>query len=316
MRILEFDELPPDTETQAQLLDLSVAWAPVSFSKISEVRKMGYPCADYVGVYAVEKGEILSAVRVLRLPYTTPEGVRQIAGIQGVVTRRDSRRRGVARELLREVHRREKAAGCEYSMLWTGRGLVAHSLYESLGYRDVYTPDLAVLHKSRNRGAGRYVLESLGEGGTRVMEELHASATAGRLGFTPRPSGMVRSAIHLGFLPADSLFTIRRGGKDVGYAVLQKHHTWCSLEELVLDRRTPIEEVLPTLEASISDGWFVIRNTVVRDLTPLLQRRGYHCSPWAYYSLLALPLKRSGEDVVDMLGTGDRLFTCQGLDYF
>jgi GNAT superfamily N-acetyltransferase len=317
LRILEFDKLPSGLEPQAQLLDLSAAWAPNDFKRFKEARRMGYPSADYVGVYAVENGEILSAVRVLRLPYTTPEGVQQIAGIQGVVTRRDSGRKELARRLLLEVHRREKAAGIKYSLLWTGRGQVAHSLYESLGYRDVYTPELAALRKgAREHGLGRYTLKDVKEDGVGPLEALHEKATMDRLGFTPRPSGIVRSLIHLGFLARESLQAVFRGGRLVGYALLQKHSMWCSLDELILDAETPLEEVLPTLEAAARGGWFVIRNTSVRDALPLLRKRGYHYSPFAYYSLMALPLEKPSEDVAEELGSGSPRFTCQHLDYF
>lgn len=278
---------------------------------------MGYPSADYVGIYAVEKGQVLSAVRVLRLPYTTPNGVQQIAGIQGVVTRRDRGREGLARELLVEVHRREKAAGSVYSLLWTGRGLVAHSLYESLGYRDVYTPDLATLRRgSRVHGPQRYALEGVKEDSLSSLEALHGRATAGRLGFTPRPSGIVRSLIHVGFLARESLYSIFRGEELVGYALLQRQPTWCSVDELVLDPETPLDQVLPALEATALGGWFVIRNTAVRDALPLLRRRGYHYSPFAYYSLLALPLEKPSKNTAKELGTESPRFTCQQLDYF
>lgn len=278
---------------------------------------MGYPSAEYVGVYAVENGEILSAVRVLRLPYTTPEGIQQVAGIQGVVTRRDSGRRGLARKLLREVHRREKAAGSKYSLLWTGRGQVAHSLYESLGYRDVYTPEVATLRRdNRNHSPRRYDLKGAKTGSTDPLEALHNKVTMGHLGFTPRPQGIVRSLIHLGFLARESLRAVSSGGKLVGYVLMQKHSTWCSLDEVVLDPEAPLEEVLPTLEATARGGWFVIRNTSVRDALPLLRKRGYHYSPFAYYSLLALPLEKPSKDLAEELGTGIHGFTCQQLDYF
>jgi GNAT superfamily N-acetyltransferase len=316
LRILEFDELSSTVEPQAQLLDLSAAWAPNDFKRFKEARRMGYPSADYVGVYAVEGGEILSAVRVLRLPYTTPKGVQQVAGIQGVVTRRDRGRKGLARELLLEVHRREKAAGSAYSLLWTGRGQVAHSLYENLGYRDVYTPELVTIRKESRDSPQRYTLKNVKKDGLGSLEMLHGKATAGRLGFTPRPPGIVRSLIHLGFLAKESLRALFRGGKLVGYVILQKQSTWCGLNELVLDSETPVEKVLPALEATAQGGWFVIRNTAARESLSLLRRRGYHYSPFAYYSLLALSLEKPSEDLAEELGTEDPRFTCQQLDYF
>lgn len=316
MRILEFDELGSALEPQAQLLDLAAGWAPNDFGKFKQARRMGYPSAAYAGIYAVENGEILSAVRVLRLPYTTAEGIQQVAGIQGVVTRRDSGRKGLARKLLLEAHTREKDAGSKYSLLWTGRGQVAHSLYEDLGYQDVYAPDLATFRVEKRGNSGPYTLKDVEESDLDALEELHRRATAGRLGFTPRPRGIVRSLLHIGFLAKESLHVVFYAGRMVGYAQLQRSSAWCSLNELVLEPETPVERVLPTLEATAKGGWFAIRNTVVRDALPLLRRRGYSYSPFAYYSLLALPLEKPSSDIAEELGTADRRFACQHLDYF
>ncbi len=128
MRIVDHDELSSASQQQVHLLDMTAGWGALDFSDINQARKTGYPATDYFGVYAVEGGEVLSAVRVIRFPFTTPNEVRQVAGIQGVVTRRDTGRKGLAYKLLEEVHRRERASGKKFAMLWTGRGVVAHGL--------------------------------------------------------------------------------------------------------------------------------------------------------------------------------------------
>ena len=319
LRILEYRELPPEAEEKAQLLDLSVGWGIMGFRRLDEARRMGYPAADYFAVYAVENGDVISTVRVLRMPITTRFGVQQAAGIQGVITRRDMKGRGIARRLLEEVHRRERAAGSEYSLLWTSRGLAAHRLYLSLGYRDVYTPELAFLGRQGQRlGRKPDAVRGAGRDDIEYLESLHREATAGRLGFTPRPAGVVRSLMYLGFLEARSLKVVLHAGERMGYAILQKHQggQWCSLEELVLDPAFSAEEAFSMLEATAPRGWFVVRNTVVRDIKEPLRRRGYQFSSLAYYSLLALPLSKSSGNIVYDLGTEDPLFTCQHLDYF
>ena len=71
MRIIDHDELPLSMEAQIQfLLDMSAGWGPMDFKSIAEARRLGYPAADYVGVYAVEEREVLSEVRVIRIPFT------------------------------------------------------------------------------------------------------------------------------------------------------------------------------------------------------------------------------------------------------
>jgi GNAT superfamily N-acetyltransferase len=319
LRILEYAELPPDAEEKAQLLDLSVGWGIMGFRRFDEARRMGYPASDYFAVYAVENGDIVSTVRVLRMSITTRAGVQQAAGIQGVVTRRDMKGRGIARRLLEEVHRRERAAGSEYSLLWTSHGLAAHRLYLSLGYRDVYTPELAFLRREERRPGRKHdAIRGARRDDIEYVENLHREATRCRLGFTPRPAGVVRSLLHLGFLEATSLKVILHSGEAMGYAILQKHQggQWWSLEELVTAPGSSAEEAFSMLEAMAPTGWFVVRNTVVRDLDDPLRRRGFQFSSLAYYSLLALSLKKNTGDIVDDLGTEDRLFTCQYLDYF
>lgn len=184
VRILNHDELPSEAEAQVQLLHGSVGWGPIDFGRIRKARELGYPTPSYFGVYAVEDGQVMSAVWVLRLPFTDAEGAGTVGGIQGVVTRRDQSRRGLARMLLQEVHRREKASGCKHVMLWTGRGMVAHGLYESLGYQDVYTPELAVKACDRAQRPTKYELRKVGESEAGILEKLHHEATSGRLGFT------------------------------------------------------------------------------------------------------------------------------------
>lgn len=317
MRVLTHDELPSEAESQVHLLDLAAGWGAMDFRRISMARKIGYPAAEYFGVYAVEGKEVLAMVRVLRLPYTTREGVEQVAAIQGVVTRRDRQRRGLARTLMEEVHGREKEAGSSLSLLWTGRGQVAHGLYESLGYVDVYTPELAVLHCPRKlMKPKRYELKRVRSEDVGRIEKLHAAATKGRLGFTPRHPGLVPPLLKLGFITLNSLRLIARDSEPVGYALIQKSLGWPRLDELVtLDKADP-SEVVSLFESEAPGGWLAIRNTAVRDHLETLRRRRYSISHLANYGLLALALDRRYSDVPGVLGTASGSFTCQMLDYF
>ena len=54
MRIMGHDELPSDMEADLQLLRLSIGWAPRDFSRTEQARSVGFPSADYFGLYAVE----------------------------------------------------------------------------------------------------------------------------------------------------------------------------------------------------------------------------------------------------------------------
>ena len=318
MRIIDHDELAPSMEAQVHLLDMSAGWAPMDFKSIEHARRSGYPSADYVGVYAVEGREVLSEVRVIRIPFTTPGLTTEIAsGIQGVATRRDRSGRGLARKLLEEVHRREKAAGIRLALLWTGHAMVAHGLYNSLGYVDVHTPKIAVRFCGGRRGEpSGYELRKVREKDAETIAALHTEATKGRIGFTPRAAGLLSSLFELGFVKPESIRMILRDGRAVGYVMLESNPLWTRFDEVVFCRGAKLGDILDLLESEAPNRWLLLRNTFVQDASPLLRRRRYALSDHAYYGLLAAPLQGSASRFTRALGTSDPRFSCQYLDYF
>ncbi len=195
--------------------------------------------------------------------------------------------------------------------------MVAHGLYQSLGYVDVHTPELAVLNcvGTRKKPEG-YELKHVRAVDSDLIERLHEKATKGRVGFTPRPRGIVASLLKLGWLKLESIRLILRDGEPVGYAILEKNPGWSKLDELVATDAAQLEDVLSLFESEAKGCWLTIRNTVVRDSADLLRNRHYLISPYAYYSLLGLPIAGHDSDVMQTLGTQNPLFTCQMLDYF
>lgn len=317
MRIVDHDELPPTLEPQAHLLDASTDWVPMDFHKVKEARRMGYPAAPYFGVYAVEGGKVLSTVRVLRLPYTLPSGRKEtISGVQGVVTRREWSRRGLARALFAEVHRREREAGIRFVMLWTGHSGNAHILYTSIGYDDVYTPYLAIGRcRARALAPRGYATKVVDRSDARIIERLHSEATANRVGFTPRPKGNVAALFHFWVKP-DSFRLILHEGKPVGYLRLQKGEGWARSDEIVLPGWVPPETALKILEAEAPGGWLILAGTFAKDARLLLKRQSFAFTEHSYYGLLAKPLEGVHPDLPRELGTTSSSFSCHFLDFF
>lgn len=318
LRIVEYDELPAAWEPQVQLLDASTGWMPLDFRRLKEARKLGYPAADYFALYAVEKDEVQSVVRVLRIPYTTQGGTKKtVSAIQGVVTRREQSRQGLARELLDEVHAREKAAGYGFAMLWTGYSNVAHNLYNSIGYVDVYTPNLAMVRCDMPKAKPRdYEIRVGKKSDAEIIEKLHAESTKGRVGFTPRPKGLVLALFKLGLVKPDSLRLILFHGEPVGYVQLQKGSGWIRSEEVVLSKNAEPEHVVELLESEAAPGWFVLFGTFVGDSLGFLRRRGYSFTDYAHFGLMVRPLVELHHDLRRELGMTARSFTCHFLDYF
>jgi hypothetical protein len=259
-------------------------------------------------------------VRVLRLPYTFLDGhTETISAIQGVTTRRDVGGRGLAKELLNEVHARERRAGSSFSLLWTSRSNMAHQLYESLGYRDVYTPDLAARKvPGRRVGKGRCVLKTAKIGDAVKIERLHAVATRNRIGFTPRPERFIRYLLNLRFTRPDSFRLVLRDGHPVGYLELSEAPDWVRVSEAVMrGDSSDTAGLLDVLERLAAGRCLALWNTFVRDSRSVLVGRGYSVSDFAYYSLMALPLNGShAKGQESALGVADPRFVCQALDYF
>jgi GNAT superfamily N-acetyltransferase len=320
MRIVSFDELPEGSEPKAQLIDASVGWLLTDFGRLKEARRLGYPAADYYGVYAVEGGEVQSAVRVLRIPYTLASGSTEtVSGICGVATRREWSRRGLARALLGEAHRREAAAGNRFSLLWMGFWNFSHTLYSSIGYADIYTPRLAMRRcdgpKPRSERQ-KYELRPARKGDAATIEELHAESTRGRVGFTPRPKSALLPLFALGWVKPDAFRLILSGGEPVGYLQIQKGRGWVKSDEVVLTSRADPGEVASLLQREATPGWLLLQGTFVRDSSALLRRLGYLFTDYLYYGLMARPLEGAPGDIKRKLGTDSRSFTCHFLDYF
>jgi hypothetical protein len=259
---------------------------------------------------------------VTRIPYTLPNGKKEIvSAIGGVITKQDHSGQGLARRLLKEVHRREKAYGSRFSLLWTGRNNIAHHLYASLGYVDIYTPELAMVKCIRKPEAPseQYSLEKARSSDAKTIEQIHSDATKNRLGFTPRVPGLVGILFKLGWVRPELFRLILRDNEIIGYCLeFQKSKGWTGSSEIVVaGHRAEGEHVIPLLEREAGNGWLILGNTFVRDNYATLKSRRYSIASFAYTTLMALPLDGTkSHDIAPLLSAEDAGFVCHRLDSF
>jgi GNAT superfamily N-acetyltransferase len=323
LQIVDFDALSNEMWNQVQLLDLSTGWGMTDLEDMRRAIKLGYPSADYFGVFAVEDGEIVSTVRVSRIPYTLSGGKREVvSAIGGVVTRHDHSRQGLARRLLEEVHEREKADERRFSLLWTGRNNVAHHLYESLGYVDIYTPELAMVKCNRKlkTPSKQYSLVKATNKDAKTIERMHSNATKNRLGFTPRVPSLLNVLFKLGWFRPELFHLILHDDKIIGYYLeFQKARGWIGSSEIIVaaDDEAENEQVIPLLEREAGNGWLILGNTFVRDNYDALKKRGYTTATFAYTTLMAKHLNGTKpKNVARLLGAKNPRFVCHRLDGF
>jgi GNAT superfamily N-acetyltransferase len=329
MRILTHDELDNSFDPQVQLLHLGTEWSVIDFERVKQIRIAGYPAADYYSVYAVEGSEVLAKVEAIHIRYEMPGGPEIMAGISGVVTRRDRSREGLAKQLLLDVHKRERASGIRYSLLWTGRHNRAHSLYKSIGYVDIFDPGVALIKtrrvENRNIHSNEVNVRTAQRADAPLMEELYSKAAAHRLGFTKRYKGFAEMAFSLEFDKPSSYRIFSkgdRGSEAIGYAQFQDNPVgWIRSSEVVLvkEEERYLEPIIQLLEDEANGKWLAFSHSFIFNQRKLLEeKRGYAFSIHTYETLMACDLdnEESAEDMIKLLGTSDPIFTCQRFDHF
>jgi GNAT superfamily N-acetyltransferase len=321
MQILTYDDLTPSMERDRTLIHLSSFGGVSPAREIDLWRRRAHAFADYVGLFAVEGGEVLGQLFVLRIPYVFSDGPGEISGIAGVGTRPDRGRQGIARMLFTEALQRERKAGFRYSLLWTNRSWVAHGFYEFLGYRDVYSSPWAVHAPSarRRRSVRSAAIRPARNADLSEIDLLHDRFGAQRLGFCRRVKGYFPSAFLSGWIdPAQNLLVARSDRGLVGYAHLDRTPRRIVCGELVgyslAVRRKLVAEV-----ARRSVGMpFAFQHSVVTDSPALFQNSGYSTVAQTWNVLMAAAIGRewSTSEAVDQFGTKDTRFLCFSADRF
>jgi GNAT superfamily N-acetyltransferase len=331
MRILTHDEIPDSFDTQVQLLQLGANWGIFDFDQIKRAREMGYPSTDYFAVYAIEEGEIFAKVDTIHIDFETSKGeLETMCGISGVLTRRDKSRLGFAKQLLLDVHERERKSGIKYSILWTGRNNKAHNLYESLGYVDIYDPGVALLKTQKHDDKGSNNIDNLAirvanadNNDAELMEDLHTKINSDRLAFRKRPKHYMKIMFDLQFEKPDSFRIFLCNNTPVGYAHFQQNTGWVRSSEIITQPKY-YEAAISLLEAEAKkkkkdNNWIALGFSFISDARSLLAKRGYAFADYTYATLMACDLEQPSTkkaQIDSLLGANDPRLVCHRFDHF
>jgi GNAT superfamily N-acetyltransferase len=321
MRFLTFDELTPSMDAERLLVHLSTLGGAADRRSVAVWRRRSNIFAEYVGVFAVEAGHVVGQTLVKRLPYTFPGGTEVIGAIASVGTRPDRARAGVARQILEEVHRREREAGIRYVALWTNRSWGAHRLYEKLGYRDVYAFPWAVRPPRAigNRRHPEIKVRPAHPGDLSELERLHDRRAAGRIGFCRRPKRLLHTASATGELtPQKALIVAPARGRIEGYADLVSTPVRTVCGELVAESLAIRVSLVAAVELRAKGTAVAFQHTPVADTPELFRHRGYATMTAGWYVLMAGGLDRpmSSRAAIATFATHDRRFLCLSGDRF
>jgi GNAT superfamily N-acetyltransferase len=321
MRFLTFDELTPSMDADRLLVHLASLGGAADRRAVALWRRRSNLLAEYVGVFAVDRGRVVGQTLVKRLSYTFPDGTEPIGAIASVGTRPDRARAGIARQLLTEVHRRELDAGIRYVSLWTNLSWGAHRLYEKLGYRDAYLfpwavrPPAPASTRSPLRGRARPGrVTDLPE-----LERLHERRARGRLGFCHRPVGSFRFAVATRELdPVREMIVVRENGKITGYALLQSNSYRTVCGEMVASSDRVRATLVGEIERRAKGAAVAFNMTPVSDTPELFRRRGYTTMDRGWYVFMTAPLRGewTAREAVKRFASHDPRFLCLMGDRF
>lgn len=317
MKVLTFDELSPDQDRSRALVNLAAFGSVYDRARVEVYRRRLGCFSDYVGVFAVDGGKVLGQVFVLRLPYEFPDGPDVMSAIATVATRPDAGRRGIARRLLREAHRREREAGVRYASLWTNRSWGAHRLYEELGYRDIYATPWAV-RSPTSRQVTKPPVRFATRTDLTAIERLHRQQARDRLGYRERPPGWLRVDVGLGYVdPTSELLVRYRNGKLAGYAHLDRSARRVICGEMVAISATVKRELAAGVGRTAGPLPWAFQHTLVTDDPQMFSGRAF-VNGVGWYVMMGCDLSRewTAEEAAAGFGTRDPRFICLAGDRF
>ena len=320
MKLVTYDELPESSDSGRAVVQMAAFGGFPPRRTIEAWRRRSSRIADYVGVFAVDRGEVVGQAFVERFPYTFPHATETIAGIAGVATRLDRARTGLARKILVEIHRREREAGIAYATLWTNRSWGAHRLYDDLGYRDIYVPPMAVrVGPPARQPRARSRVRPGRPDDAEAMDELHDRFGAARWGFAHREHGINRLVVRTRELrPKEQVLVAVADGRPVGYATVDSTPFRTHCGELVASSERVRDRLVSAVEARAGTGVVAFRDGVVDTMGARFLRRGYAVATAGWVVLMGMPFSgpRNRAAVLREFGADSAKFLCFSGDRF
>ena len=256
-----------------QMSELTLACFSHAYSR-EHVKKMvaaDSRLPDWGGeLYACENGKVLGTVGLLYPKLKTSEGVIKVGGIRNVCTRPSTSRKGTARKLMEEAHRRMVEEGVRYSLLMTSRSLIAYDLYLKLGYKDVHIYPTA-FKKVEKKDAK---VEFREEVDPMYVKELYRQSVSDLEGLTVREDDYWQMAEARGWPSNDNVEFAYLGDEKVGYAMYHKRRKQVDCGEIAAKDENSLRDILESLEATV-DREFIVIYYVNPDHHKLLDQMGY-----------------------------------------
>jgi len=256
LEIYEYDAVEPLAVLELNLLSLSYALTPQRVALIRQLDARPFP---FFALYAVEDSILAGQVAVYRLPVMTLDGPQEVGGASAVCTHPAFSGRGIATALLEEAHRRMRLVGLRFSTLGTSRFRLAHRLYHNIGYEDVLPTQSIFLPVQEALIPTRLRATPATPEGLHLADELYASVTPGRLGFSRRPRPFIPSIVAIGDLALEEVWLIWDGDELAGYAFARVSQALLEVNHLLLVAGADPAEAVASLAQAQPVSYLLLR---------------------------------------------------------
>jgi len=258
-----------------------------------------------VGFCALENGKVVSYVGAMDLATRTLDGtVEPAGGIYGVATLPGYTRQGFSTTLFKATHEYFKGKGYRFSFLNTSRALVAYSLYEKLGYSDVYSyPSVYKVLGATKAAPSKIDIQRLDL--DRILA-LYNKYVRNKVGLA------VRDRAFLEMLAKDKRLTSKGTVcNDKGYVVFMKDRYFTRILELVAQSKAEAAELVRTVEGR-ARGVIFGRAVLDKTLRQIYSSQGYTILNEGHGVFMVKPLEL--EALVSEVYGGD--FFQTSMDHF
>ena len=197
-----------------------------------------------VGFCGVIEGKTVAYVGVMDLATRTVDNkVERTGGIYGVATLPGHTRKGICTALLNRAHEHFKEKDCRFSFLTTSPTIVAHGLYEKLGYFDVTSFPGVYKVKEKPNKQKTVKREKASKLNLTRMLEIYREYVKNKTGFVARDETYMKMLVKTHEIAAKECITIEKG-----YVIFKKDKKQVRIRELVANDKKEMNELIGIVE--------------------------------------------------------------------
>lgn len=283
MRIVTYRELESKDEL-LPLLDHAFNWVfnQTQFDKFVSIdpRLKNSP----ISFCAIENERTIGHVGVMDLATRTSDGnTEYVGGLFGVATLPGHTRKGVCTALMKRAHKYFNEKHYHFSFLSTSPALIAHALYEKLGYADLieYPSAYKALHVKKSKQIRRQHFDSFDP--SKILK-IYNEYTADRTGFVVRDEAYLKMLKKVEGLKSKQYIVDAEG-----YVILREDKSGTWIRELVALNKKQMHKLLGAVHSRTS-GPVYDRAVLDPELLDVYKSRGYMIHKKGYSVMMFKPL--------------------------